>query len=82
MKLKQAEPAKLVPALHTLACEGLLPAATRVIGVARSDLSDEEFQARSFEEFDSIMKSLRENFPGMIDDYEFVISSPQDCTRL
>ncbi len=40
---------KLVPALHTLACEGLLPAATRVIGVARSDLSDEEFQARSFE---------------------------------
>ncbi len=26
---------KLVPALHSLACGGLLPSATRVIGVAR-----------------------------------------------
>jgi len=33
-----------------------------------------ELQAKSFEEFDSIMKKLRETFPGMINDYEFVIS--------
>jgi glucose-6-phosphate 1-dehydrogenase len=40
---------KLVPALHTLACEGLLPAESRVIGVARSSLSDEVFHKRLYE---------------------------------
>jgi len=35
---------KLVPALHTMACEGFLPAEVRVIGVARSSLSDETFR--------------------------------------
>ena len=30
---------KLIPAPHTLGCEGLLPRAARVIGVARSPLS-------------------------------------------
>jgi glucose-6-phosphate 1-dehydrogenase len=34
---------KLVPALHSLACAGLLPPATRLLGVARSPLSDEDF---------------------------------------
>jgi glucose-6-phosphate 1-dehydrogenase len=40
---------KLVPALHTLNCEGYLSPATRIIGVARSPLSDEEFCERLFE---------------------------------
>jgi len=40
---------KLVPALHSLACAKLLPPATRVIGVARSNLSDEVFRGRLFE---------------------------------
>jgi glucose-6-phosphate 1-dehydrogenase len=40
---------KLVPALHSLGCEGLLPAASRVIGVARSSLSDEAFRKRLYE---------------------------------
>ena len=40
---------KLVPALHTLACEGLLPAGSRVIGVARSYLSDEVFRKQLYE---------------------------------
>ena len=35
---------KLVPALHTIACEGFLPPEVRVIGVARSPLSDEAFR--------------------------------------
>lgn len=35
---------KLMPALHTLGCEGLLPAAFQVLGVARSPLSDEAFR--------------------------------------
>jgi Lrp/AsnC family transcriptional regulator, leucine-responsive regulatory protein len=33
-----------------------------------------ELQAKSFEEFDRIMKELRKKFPGMINDYEFVIA--------
>ncbi|MDY6874807.1 MAG: glucose-6-phosphate dehydrogenase [Chloroflexota bacterium] len=40
---------KLVPALHSLACGGLLHPATRVIGVARSSLTDEVFRERLYE---------------------------------
>ena len=37
---------KLVPALYSLAVQQLLPPETTVVGVARSDLTDEEFRAR------------------------------------
>jgi glucose-6-phosphate 1-dehydrogenase len=40
---------KLVPALHTLNCEGYLSPATRIVGVARSPLSDEALRDRLFE---------------------------------
>jgi glucose-6-phosphate 1-dehydrogenase len=40
---------KLVPALHTLACGGLLSKATRVVGVARSTLSDAAFRDRLYQ---------------------------------
>jgi glucose-6-phosphate 1-dehydrogenase len=40
---------KLVPALHTLACEGFLPPSSRIVGVARSPLSDEAFHRQLFE---------------------------------
>lgn len=40
---------KLVPALHSLACEGYLSQESRVIGVARSDLSDRSFQDQAYE---------------------------------
>jgi len=39
---------KLVPALHTLACGGLLAPATRIIGVARTPLSDQAFRDRLY----------------------------------
>jgi len=39
---------KLVPALHSLACEGLLSPDTQVLGVARSSISDEEFRERLY----------------------------------
>ena len=39
---------KLIPAWHSLGCEGLLPAGTRVVGVARSPLSDKEFRGRLY----------------------------------
>ena len=29
---------------------------------------------KSFDEFDSIMKEIRQHFAGMIDDYEFIIA--------
>lgn len=40
---------KLVPALHTLSCRGLLPGKTQVVGVARSDFSDQGFRDRLHE---------------------------------
>ena len=40
---------KLVPALHSLACSGLLPAAARIVGVARTPLEDDGFRDRLYE---------------------------------
>jgi glucose-6-phosphate 1-dehydrogenase len=40
---------KLLPALHTLGCEGFLPDGCHVIGVARSRLDDAAFRDRLFE---------------------------------
>jgi glucose-6-phosphate 1-dehydrogenase len=40
---------KLVPALHTLACDDLLHAGTRVVGVARSQMSDSDLHDRLYE---------------------------------
>jgi len=40
---------KLVPALHSLGCENLLPKATQVLGLARTFLSDEAFCDRVYE---------------------------------
>ncbi len=39
---------KLVPALHSLSCEGLLHPETRVLGVARSRLSNEALRQRFY----------------------------------
>jgi glucose-6-phosphate 1-dehydrogenase len=39
---------KLVPALHSLGCEGFLPAGSQVVGVARSPMSDEAFREHLF----------------------------------
>jgi glucose-6-phosphate 1-dehydrogenase len=39
---------KLVPALHSLACADLLSPETRVIGIARTSLSDEAFRDRMY----------------------------------
>jgi len=40
---------KLVPALHSLGCAQLLSPSTRVVGVARTPLSDEAFRDRLYE---------------------------------
>jgi glucose-6-phosphate 1-dehydrogenase len=44
---------KLVPALHTMACEGLLPSKTRILGVARSEFTDESFREHLYEGVES-----------------------------
>jgi len=40
---------KLVPALHTLSCRQLLSSETRVIGISRSEYSDEEFREHLYD---------------------------------
>jgi glucose-6-phosphate 1-dehydrogenase len=44
---------KLGPALHSLACEGLLPSHTQIVGVARSLLSNEAFRGQIYEGVDA-----------------------------
>jgi len=39
---------KLIPALHSLGCEGFLPPASQVLGVARSPLTDAAFRDELF----------------------------------
>ena len=55
---------KLVPALHTLACGGLLAPATRIIGVARTPLSDQAFRDRLY---------------GGVDEYALIKLTPGIC---
>ena len=43
---------KLVPALHSLVCAGMLPSNFVIVGAARSDLSNEAFRARMKEDVD------------------------------
>jgi len=40
---------KLVPALHSLACDDLLPGRVRIVGVARSEYSDESFREHLYQ---------------------------------
>ncbi|MFB3925908.1 MAG: glucose-6-phosphate dehydrogenase [Syntrophales bacterium] len=40
---------KLIPALHSLNCEGLLHEKTRLIGIARTCFADEEFRRKLYE---------------------------------
>jgi len=40
---------KLVPALHSLGCDQLLPRAVHVVGISRSDYSDQELRDRLYQ---------------------------------
>ena len=40
---------KLIPALHSLDCEGRLPSGVNILGVARTEYSDDEFRDRMHE---------------------------------
>ena len=69
---------KLVPALHSLACEGLLSPRSQVVGLARSHLSDAEFRRRRQ---DAITAELLDVVSG----YEAALSAagePAACTEI
>ena len=79
---------KLVPALHSLACEGLLPPASRVIGVARSPLSDQDFTENLFQGVEAYARyhpGLCERWPlfeGRISYLEGGYDDPETYRRL
>lgn len=57
---------KVVPALHSLRCAGLLPKSTQVIGVARTPLTDGGFRerlSRGIAEYSRLKPGIREKWP-------------------
>jgi glucose-6-phosphate 1-dehydrogenase len=72
---------KLVPALHTLACGGLLSNATRVVGVARSPLSDEAFRDRLYQgvvEYSRASPGICELWPRFADRHSYLAGGYDD----
>ncbi|MEE9616236.1 MAG: glucose-6-phosphate dehydrogenase [Anaerolineae bacterium] len=74
---------KLVPALHSLGCEGRLPAATRVIGIARSPLSDAAFRDRLYEGVDQYARlesrpGICELWPSFAERYSYLAGGYDD----
>ncbi len=72
---------KLVPALHSLGCEGFLPAASRVVGVARSSLSDEAFRGELYEGVEAYARfkpSICAQWPSFVDRLSYLAGSYDD----
>jgi glucose-6-phosphate 1-dehydrogenase len=72
---------KLVPALHSLDCEGLLPVESRVVGIARSSLSDEAFRKHLFEGVESYSRlnpGICALWPTYEDRYSYLAGSYDD----
>jgi glucose-6-phosphate 1-dehydrogenase len=72
---------KLVPALHTLACGGPLPQATRVVGVARSPLSDADFRDRLYGgvvEYSRSSPGICEMWPRFADRHSYLAGDYDD----
>jgi glucose-6-phosphate 1-dehydrogenase len=72
---------KLVPALHTLACGGLLSKATRVVGVARSALSDAAFRDRLYEgvaQYSRSSPGICEMWPRFADRHSYLAGDYDD----
>ena len=79
---------KLVPALHTLACGGLLSKVSRVVGVARSTLSDAAFRDRLYEgvvEYSRSSPGICELWPRFADRHSYLAgdyNEPETYRRL
>ena len=79
---------KLVPALHSLACEALLPDGVRVIGIARSEFTDESFRDHLYEGIEAYARrkpAVCELWSGMADSYTYLqgeYDDPETYRRL
>ena len=72
---------KLVPALHSLTCENLLSPETRVIGIARTPLSDEAFLDRLYEgvaEYARLKPGVCERWSQLAARYSYLAGSYDD----
>ncbi len=79
---------KLVPALHSLSCEGLLSTASRVVGVARSELGDAAFRDQLYQgvtEYARLKPGICARWPAFAESLSYLPSSyddPQTYRRL
>ncbi|MGC9346687.1 MAG: glucose-6-phosphate dehydrogenase [Anaerolineae bacterium] len=79
---------KLGPALHSLACEGLLHRNTHILGVARSSLSDADFRDRLYTgivEYARLKPDICERWAGAADRYTYLqggYDDPETYRRL
>ena len=72
---------KLVPALHSMKCEGALSKATDIIGIARSSLSDESFREQLYggvEEYSRLDPTVCEQWPNFSDRISYLAGSYDD----
>lgn len=72
---------KLIPALHSLGCEGLLPSSIHVLGVARSPLTDEAFRDRLYEgvvEYARLTPGVCELWPTFAGRHSYVAGNYDD----
>ncbi len=72
---------KLVPALHSLTCADLLSPEIRVIGVARSDLSDEAFRERLYQgvtQYARLKPGACELWPNFAGRYTYLVGGYDD----
>src|SRR6478735_4388869 len=79
---------KLLPALFQAFRHGTLPADGRIIGVARDDLSDQQYRALIRDRFDNVDLAKRptpeefERFAGLLHFLRLDLSKPADYQRL
>ena len=78
---------KLIPALFTLACKGRLPEGLRVVGFARSPMTDERFRQFAWEsmsEFADLacMGDVWETFAPRMFYVQGSLGEPEDCGKL
>jgi glucose-6-phosphate 1-dehydrogenase len=72
---------KLVPALHTLACEGFLPTSFHVLGVARTELTDGDFRKQLYDgvvEYSRLNSRICEKWPQFANQISYLAGSYDD----
>ncbi len=74
---------KLVPALHSLACDGLLSPSTRVLGIGRTEFDDEGFRRHLREGVEAYARlkpgDLCQNWPRFADRHTYLVGDYTDA---